>query len=211
MFQRPEYQAVFQKAEAVNSVIRACRNTSAPFIRLDEIIFAVKKRTGFDAIQVLPSHFSKMPELREEYGQEARYLGGMLTTYSQNGIKGAQIYVNADLDKREQRFNIAHELGHLITELPELRGLEHRDGVYIVSTNSCADLTALPLDTQDPYLIGEQAANIFALLVLIPRNILIRDLVDADTRSLSLRYGVSEAAIYSRMLLSIGGDFHGNE
>ena len=50
--------------------------------------------------------------------------------------------------------------------------------------------------------IAEQVANIFALLVLIPEDIRIRDLKAQGIDELVEKYVVTEDAIYSRMLLS---------
>ena len=116
----------------------------------------------------------------------------------------ALLVINSDHNVNMQRFSVAHELGHLITDIPNFVYEETDDDRFTISAHVNPDITFIPEDAckNDNYLIAEQVANIFALLVLIPRDIKIRDLKDIGIDKLTEDYGVTEDAIYSRMLLS---------
>jgi len=91
------------------------------------------------------------------------------------------IGVNSNHPKVRQRFTIAHELGHYI--------MGHDD-------------TRIIDDTFDKPTNKEQEANKFAAELLMPRNMLKRDIEEKeyDIPMLAKRYEVSEQAISVRLL-----------
>ena len=117
---------------------------------------------------------------------------------------GFKIIVSPFQDERRRRFTIAHELGHLITDIPNFAYEEADDNRFTISTHVNPDITYISEEEckNNNYLIAEQVANIFALLVLVPRDLKIRDLKNEGVEKLTKKYGVTADAIYSRMLLS---------
>jgi len=113
------------------------------------------------------------------------------------------IAVNNTQNKRRQRFTLAHELGHsLLHEGTPVRF----DRDFRVNLRS--DRSSLAVDPE------EIEANFFAANLLMPREMLIRDLggnyIDLDdaraTRSWARRYGVSMQAMNLRLVKLFGHD-----
>lgn len=200
----PEFNIAFEKAARIKS--RISKNGFGDgFIPLDDIVAAVKKESGFARISVNRQSFSEL-ELPDRFKKAGAMLSTMTHTNSRTKAeeKVARIIINSDHHVNMQRFSVAHELGHLITEIPNFTYEEIDDGKFTISTHVNADITYIPEEDckDDKYLIAEQVANIFALLVLIPEDIRIRDLKTQGIDELTGKYGVTEDAIYSRMLLS---------
>lgn len=199
-----EFNTAFEKAALINKRL-ATRVQGESFISLDDIVAAVKQVSHFSRISVNRQAFSKL-----ELPDQLKEAGAMLsTTTSINEAtneeeKVARIIINSDYNANMQRFSVAHELGHLITEIPNFRYEESNDGKFTISTHINPDITFIPeeLCKKNKYLIAEQVANIFALLVLIPDDIRIRDIKSKGIENLVNKYGVTEDAIYSRMLLT---------
>lgn len=200
----PEFNIAFEKAALIKS--RLPKNDQGDaFVSLDDIVAAVKKVSGFSKISVNRQSFSAL-KLSDEF----KRAGAMLSTMThkdpdtQTEEKIARIIINSDYNPSMQRFSVAHELGHLITEIPNYTYEEIDDGKFTISTHVNADITYIPekMCKENKYLIAEQVANIFALLVLIPEDIRIRDLKAQGIDELVEKYVVTEDAIYSRMLLS---------
>ena len=199
-----EFDVAFEKAALINKILMP-RGQEEGFVSLDDIIAAVKQVSHFGRISVNRQPFSKL-KLPKDFKES----GAMLSTMTRkNEItkeeeKVAHIIINSDYNASMQRFSVAHELGHLITEIPNFRYEEIDDGKFTVSTHINPDITFIPeeLCKKNKYLVAEQVANIFALLVLIPDNIRIRDIKSVGIDNLVNKYGVTEDAIYSRMLLS---------
>ena len=102
------------------------------------------------------------------------------------------------------RFSLVHELGHLMTECES----ESRSEGYKISTHIDMDITSIPKEVlEDPgmeYLVDEQAANIFSLLVLMPQEAFVRALKKNDKISdIAILFGVESEAVKSRMMLLV--------
>lgn len=200
----PEFNIAFEKAALITPRLPA-RDQGDVFVSLDDIVAAVKKVSGFSKISVNRQSFSAL-----ELSEDLKKAGAMLSTMTHvnpdtnEEEKLARIIINSDYDPNMQRFSVAHELGHLITEIPNFTYEEINDGKFTISTHVYADITYIPEEVckKNKYLIAEQVANIFALLVLIPDDIRIRDLKTYGIDDLTGKYGVTEDAIYSRMLLT---------
>jgi Zn-dependent peptidase ImmA (M78 family)/DNA-binding XRE family transcriptional regulator len=96
----------------------------------------------------------------------------------------AVIAVNSDHGENRQRFSIAHELGHYL--------LSHHDRFHIDLTEG--DPPGYDWQT-------ERAANEFAAELLMPREMVLRELGQAlDTHRLGKRFRVSELAMGYRLV-----------
>lgn len=199
-----EFDIAFEKAALINKGLTA-RVQGECFVSLDDIVAAVKQVSHFSRISVNRQPFSKL-ELPDKFKKSGAMLSTMTSVNeaTQEEEKVAHIIINSDYNASMQRFSVAHELGHLITEIPNFRYEEIDDGKFTISTHINPDITYIPeeLCKKNKYLVAEQVANIFALLVLIPDNIRIRDIKSKGIDQLVEKYGVTEDAIYSRMLLS---------
>ena len=199
-----EFNTAFEKAALINKRL-ATRIQGDEFVSLDDVVAAVKEVSHFSRISVNRQSFSKL-----ELPDRLKEAGAMLSTMTgvneetKDEEKIAHIIINSDYNANMQRFSVAHELGHLITEIPNFRYEEIDDGKFTISTHINPDITFIPeeLCKKNKYLVAEQVANIFALLVLIPDDIRIRDIKAKGIDGLVNKYGVTEDAIYSRMLLS---------
>lgn len=199
-----EFDTAFEKATLINKRL-ATRTPGDEFVSLDDIVAAVKQVSNFSRISVNRQSFSKL-ELPDQLKESGAMLSTMtnINQSTKEEEKIAHIIINSDYNANMQRFSVAHELGHLITEIPNFRYEEIDDGKFTISTHINPDITFIPeeLCKKSKYLVAEQVANIFALLVLIPDEIRIRDIKTNGIDSLVNKYGVTEDAIYSRMLLS---------
>lgn len=204
-----KYRIAFEKAKAINSILATSPRESG-FISLDDITAAVKEVSGYAEIFVTRQSFSKLKLPKNYKNDPMRRYGAMLSTMTRENTetevpeKIAYLVVNSDNSADMQRFSVAHELGHLVTDLPNFTYEEADDGLFTISAHINPDITYLPdaVCEKDDYMTAEQVANIFALLVLVPNDLRIRDIRDIGVEELAKRYGVTEDAIYSRMLLS---------
>lgn len=206
---RAEYDIAFKKAAQVNQIL-SLSPQKGKFVSLDDIVNAVLRISNYEEINIDRVAFSKIDFPVGFDRSIASACGAMLNTTSRKNKstqcdeRVAQLIINSDFDANMQRFSVVHELGHLITEVPNFVYEEIDDGRSTLSAHVNADITYLTEEqcAGNKYLIAEQAANIFALLVLIPRDIKIRDIKDVGVETFAEEYGVTEDAIYSRMLLS---------
>lgn len=202
----PEFNIAFEKARLITDIL-ARRTRKDVFVALDDIIEAVKEVSGFSDVIVQRQSFSglSMP-INDPAPTFGAMLSTMTRTSSTNGNKErvALLIVNSDNNANMQRFSVAHELGHLITDIPNFTYEKTDDDRFTISAHVNPDITFIPESDciNNNYLIAEQVANIFALLVLIPRDIKIRDLKEIGIKKLTEDYGVTEDAVFSRMLLS---------
>ncbi len=200
-----EFKVAFEKAQQINEILSS-KGGAGKFVPLEEIIAAVQKASGCAEISVDRRSFS---ELKLPDSTASKY-GAMLSTGTRE-VPGANkkekiayLIINADNNADMQRFSVVHELGHLITEVPNFVYEQTDDGLFTISAHINPDITFLSEDEyrENDYMIAEQVANIFALLVLIPKDLKIRDIREEGLERLSNRYGVTEDAICSRVLLS---------
>ena len=199
-----EFRTAFDKAALINKRL-APRAQGEDFVSLDDIVAAVKQVSNFSKISVNRQSFSDL-----NIPDNLKKAGAMLSTMtsinevSKEEEKIANIVINSDYSANMQRFSVVHELGHLICEVPNFSYEKIDDGKFTISTHINPDITFIQeeLCRKHKYLIAEQVANIFALLVLIPDSIRIKDIKTEGIDSLMDKYGVTEDAIYSRMLLS---------
>lgn len=204
-----EFEIAFEKAKQITEIL-AAKDKSSDFVALDDIISAVLQVSNYSEITVNRRSFSQLKLPKDMKNPIIPTHGAMLSTRTKsNPSTGKQeqvanLIINSDYSANMQRFSVVHELGHLITNIPNFTYEQIDDGRFTISAHVNADITFIPEEicVQNKYLIAEQVANIFALLVLIPRNIRIQDIMNIGIDKLTERYGVTEDAIYSRMLLS---------
>lgn len=191
-----EFEVALNKANEVNALLR---RSGEKFVELPKIIDAVKEKSGYNNISLYFEDFSTIKK-----GSLSK-AGAMLSTKEVDGKKTAEIIVNSCYEPRIQRFSVVHELGHLITNVPNYQYETPNDGRFTISYHINADVTYITEEEckKDPYKMAEQIANIFALMVLIPDKITIPKMVDEGVETLASTYGVSEEALYSRMLFSV--------
>ena len=153
-----EFEIAYDKAMLVNSQLQRSKEG---FVELPEIISVVKRIANYEDIKVKFIDFSGVSKLSS--------VGAMLSTQEKDGIKTAEILVNSANPAKMQRFSMAHELGHLITEVPNYQYETPNDGNFTLSSHINSDITFISDDDckKDPYIMAEQIANIFALMVLL--------------------------------------------
>ena len=118
--------------------------------------------------------------------------------------KTAYVLLNEKETPEMIRFSLVHELGHLMTEC----GMEDQEEGYKISAHIDMDITSIPKEVLDDpnkaFLVDEQIANIFSLLVLMPQDAFIRALKNYDKISdIAKLFGVEPDAVKSRMLLLV--------
>lgn len=196
---KERFSIAFEKANKVNREMRAL-NSNGVFTKDIERI--VSKLTN-TSISIRPMSFKRLPIDSEFLSNGEKTLGAMMSTSNIDGEKKvAMIYINSDNDEIIQRFSIAHELGHLVTEAPNY--IVGDD--FTLSTQVNSDITFIDNETleENDFLINEQIANIFALLVLIPDEITVGKIAQEGCTELAQKYKVTKEAIMSRMILGLG-------
>jgi Zn-dependent peptidase ImmA (M78 family) len=102
---------------------------------------------------------------------------------------GAMVGINSSEPKTRQRFSLGHELGHFLLHESEDTFVDHRN------TNSAVHTSR------------EQEADMFAAALLMPRNLLKKDIkeipggtfTEEKAKLLADKYGVSESAMKVRI------------
>lgn len=105
------------------------------------------------------------------------------------------IAVNSNLTPKFQRFAIAHELGHIA--LNHMNNENKRVLSFLIRYN----VNDIPLNLykDNPYLLNEQAANAFALELLIPNLCKVSNEEYDFIEKLAAKYNVSEEAIIAKI------------
>lgn len=115
-------------------------------------------------------------------------------------IRSAVIVLNSEAAPWFQRFSLMQQIGHLVTLPPDV---QTDPDSYIVSTRISCDLTAISREEmeQDRYLLREQAANVFALRVLMPSAQFFRKIRELDSVERTAQfYRLPTEAVVSRMM-----------
>lgn len=199
----PEFKIAFEKARLVNEKLHCI---SERFVALPDIVDAVKELSGYD-IRTSFLDFTTLQTADNNSNEDNLVLkqaGAMLGTIVQGNQKKAQIVVNEVKSAQQKRFATVHELGHLITSIPNYSYVIDNDGAFTLSTQINADITFISEEdcASSDFLKAEQVANIFALLVLIPDEITIQKMTAEGPDALAEKYGVTPEMLYSRMLIT---------
>lgn len=197
----PGFKIAVEKAKEVKALLP---EASVEFVALADIVDVVEKLSGYE-IRTTYMDFSKLIKSDSEVDDSIiRQAGAMLSTVEEGNKKIAFLIVNEAKSPQQQRFATVHELGHLITKIPNYSYVYNEERKFTISTQINADITYISNEKckSDKFLMAEQVANIFALLVLIPEDLTIQRMVNDGVQSLSKEFGVTEEALYSRLLIS---------
>ena len=209
---REEYKIAFEKAKEVLSRINY---DGADMVKSSDVLRAVSEMTGMQ-IRLNVIDFKKFKN-NKKLDPTGYYAA--LQLYEKEGCKGARIFVNSTRDPKMQRFALAHSLGRVATgmldDIPvskiEPESNKHsgkktnRKCRLLVHVDMNIDSTSEEYldNTEYDFMIKEQAANIFALLVLIPFQTVLEQMRKNDSiEEISRFFGVDYEAIVSRIALS---------
>lgn len=203
---RKEFIIAFEKAKEILSKIKYYPEQEE-MMRTADIIEAVEKQLGID-VKFTTYDFKDLFNSERETSNMVDTFGAAMCYNKKE--KSAVILLNEKETPAMRRFSLVHELGHLmISNLDVVEGCK-------VSTHIDMDITSIPDEVLDrkeyDFLIEEQQANIFALLVLIPSNMFAR-VIDTTTSMEEAAdfFGVSKKAIRSRLELEFKRNEFENE
>lgn len=190
-----EFKIAYEKAELILSKMDYDPNKMIPTA---SIIDAVENELNVD-VQFADYDFRKLTDNEGKGLSYADYGAAMCIIKADDGHI-ARILLNNRETPEMKRFSLIHEMGHLITR-PSLSEQEFK-----ISTHIDMDITSIPdkvlKKKKYSFLIDEQIANIFALLVLIPYDMLVKALVRLDSfEKVAIFFGVEKNALVSRMWL----------
>ena len=193
---REEFLVAYEKANLILSKLNLNSNRHE-MMRTADIIDAVEEELGLD-IKFTTLDFKKLNKGKKNQTFNLDSFGAAMCVSAEE--KQAIILLNEKETPEMKRFSLVHELGHLmIQDLSEFSG-------YRVSTHIDMDITSIPEEFLDKkgfeFLVEEQQANIFALLVLVPYELLKKAAKEYDSfEDIAKAFGVEKNAIISRMEL----------
>lgn len=176
-------------------------HTDEAMIYTDSVIDAVKHLLQID-IKFTDYDFSM---LSKRPNMDFSNYGAAMCVHEINNHRQAIILLNKKETPQMKRFSLVHELGHLMAQKD--MGLNK----YFISTHIDMDITSIPEDIlnqqNNKFLLDEQVANIFALLVLIPYNMLQKEIESVKAKKKTWEetadfFGVEISALFSRLELS---------
>lgn len=192
---REEFKIAYEKAAGVLERIGYNKNE---MISTSAVIYAVEQLLNVD-VKFTDFNFRNLSKnSKVDFGD----YGAAMCVSGPEGKRKAIILLNERETPEMKRFSLVHELGHLMTQE------SLKTGSFQVSTHIDMDITSIPdeiLDEQsNKFLIDEQIANIFALLVLIPYDMLCYELEEVAKKKKSLEevadfFGVEISALFSRL------------
>ena len=192
---RKEFEIAYEKAD---EVLKKINFNCAERIRTASLIDAVEELLNID-VKFADYDFRKLSKNR---GSEFEEYGAAMCVSVEEKERRAIIILNEKETAKMKRFSLVHELGHLMTQ----KNLTSTG--YRVSTHIDMNITSIPDEILDEkenkFLIDEQVANIFALLVLIPESALLEAIDEFDDLDKMADYfGVERIAMLSRIKLFI--------
>ncbi len=193
-----EFDIAYEKAALV---LKHLSYKKDEFVPTAAIMDVVEKLLGID-VKFTDYDFN---EFNNGQDKSVNYdgFGAAMCVGNIDGKDTAIILLNELETPAMKRFSLVHELGHLMTQ-PQL--FDTKDCGYTVSTHIDMDITSISEDIlrqeDNKFLIDEQVANIFALLVLIPKDLFWGALRKYDSFEEAAKFlGVEKNALISRMLL----------
>ncbi len=185
------YQKAYEVLETISFQFKMMVSTADVLKTVERLTNINIKYTDFD-----------FAELDNADGKErfSRF-GAAMYVSPEGDNREAQILLNSRETIEMQRFSLVHELGHLM-----LNNMQRMDKGFLFSTHIDMDITSISKEAlkDDDFAIGEQAANIFALLVLIPDELLVKALKNYDSLDdIAKAFGVEKSAVVSRVMLGI--------
>ncbi len=180
----------YEKSDLILDSLKNYRND---VMSTQRIVRAVEEAIGCKII-ISTCSFSEVSEDIRKYGAMMR------TQVKEDGCNLASIVLNSDNNAKFQRFSLVHELGHLMTG----NLFDNSNEKYIVSTHINYELTSIPPEDykENDFLLGEQLANVFALRVLMPKELFYKmvDKMDSFSEIADL-FGLERNAVLSRIML----------
>ena len=157
---RKEFEIAYTKAD---EVLKKMNYSNKDMIRTASVIDTVEDLLNID-IRFADYDFSKITSNKKNL--DVSNYGAAMCVSTRDKKKFATILINEKETSQMKRFSLVHELGHLMTQSLD----DFKD--YQISTHIDMNITSIPDEvlnkTKNKFLIKEQTANIFALLVLIP-------------------------------------------
>lgn len=189
------FELAYQKAY---EVLDSMSHQFKMVVSTTDVLKTVEKLKNID-IKYAEFDFAKLDDdsSKERY---SRY-GAAMYVSPEGENREAQILLNSRETIEMQRFSLVHELGHLM-----LDNMYQNDDGFLFSTHIDMDITSISDSDMEgnDFLIGEQAANIFALLVLIPDALLLKAIKIYDSLDeIAKAFGVEKSAVVSRIMLGI--------
>lgn len=189
------FELAYQKAY---EVLDSMSHQFKMVVSTTDVLKTVEKLKNID-IKYAEFDFAKLDDnsSKERY---SRYGAAMYVSPGEEN-REAQILLNSRETIEMQRFSLIHELGHLMLD----NMYQNEDG-FLFSTHIDMDITSISDSDMEgnDFLIGEQAANIFALLVLIPDALLLKAIKIYDSLDdIAKAFGVEKSAVVSRIMLGI--------
>lgn len=180
--------------EAANKVLAYTSRGTDGFVESQSIINAVKSISGYSNIGLNIQSFKSL---------DCNNAVSLLNINKKDNEYSAKILINSDVPPKMQRFALAHELGHILTNAIDLDYITPNDGKFTISSMVSPDVTLISNDqsSENKFILAEQLANIFAILVLVPDTMNIKTLSSVDIDTLLSRYGVTSETIYSKLIL----------
>ena len=198
-----DFEDAYKKASEINEVIHLHKRREK-FVELNEIARAIKLSTDITNIMFAQLSFSQFMPLEFVEARSMRKIDIIRSSDTGEYEKTAYIAVNSDCNALTQRFAAAHEMGNLLlTDTKDVYAELYKNGKYAISKHVDVDISSLLRRVHEcECLKAEYAANIFALLVLVPEELKIADINKGKAKYLAQDYGVSEEAILSRLILT---------
>ena len=178
--------------EKANEVVKKLNYDAHDMVDTDKVKDIVEEITGIK-IAVGEISFNSL-------NKNVANCGAMMRVDNTDQGKKAYIVLNSDKNAIFKRFSFVHELGHIITDKYNFSENEKK---YTISAHINYNLTSLSEEQcTDDYLINEQIANVFALLVLMPNKFFTKKLVALDSiKNTADFFGITPEAVMSRMRL----------
>ena len=196
-FMDGRFVEAFEKA---NEVLTAVGYQKGRMIPTSDIISTVERITNVD-VKFIEFDFSMLD--KELKGETFSRCGAAMYVSPDQNKRIARILLNSKETPEMQRFSLIHEMGHLMLNN---MSSPSTDNSYLFSTHIDMDITSISAEDleNDEFLIGEQGANIFALLVLLPYDSLVSAMKKYDSLDdIAKLFGVEKNAVISRLMLGI--------
>lgn len=176
----------------VNEILKGINYDGSSMIDTNAVLKYVSENKKIK-IKFSRRNFNNISSQRENLSK----IGAYTLFVNDNNNKSCIIVLNSAHNVVYQRFSLAHEIGHLcLDDFP-------KDGVTL-STHIDYRLFSIGEDTikENKNLMKEQAANIFALKLLIPEKILYEKAKKMQSiRDIAEFFGVEKSALNSRIEL----------
>ena len=196
-FMDERFAEAYQKA---NIVLKELDYQRGRMIPTSEIISTVERISEVD-VMFREFNFSLLDEKSGK--DEFAHCGAAMYVSSNENKRTAKILLNTKETPEMQRFSLVHEMGHLM--LDNMQAVDIGDS-YLFSTHIDMDITSISDEDleDDDFLVEEQKANIFALLVLIPYDSLLTAMRKYDSLDdIAKIFGVEKNAVISRIMLGL--------